>query len=167
MSEFAMSLVDVSVGLPLGEFCPKKPHKFSLASSAHPGRIGRVYAGVLLRKLMAPFTVRLGRIFSRRANTAQDVLSRCHWFEVRRVYARWNSAQVIKKHPIWDWAYEVFVGKAVGHDALPVHLDLSIPDSALVQPARFGLRDLFPKSFRRTWFLKFRRTRPANSEVVF
>lgn len=93
------------------------------------------YIGVLWRKLVSSFAVRL---LSVKTPTAIDVRLWRHRLKVKRVAAAAGSAKMIQLFAVWNRTYKEFVGQAVNIDVAPLATNnwiiSPVPSSQSAQP---------------------------------
>ena len=93
---------------------------------------------------MPVFAVRLGCVVGASVLSAQDVLAVSHRFEVLRVAAPRDAAEVVELASLRDLPDEVLVGDAMnvpGHVSLIGHCSVPVAYRAVPQPAPVRVKD--------------------------
>lgn len=107
---------------------------------------------------MALRTVSLAGILRSNIVTSHYVLTHCHRLKMGWINAERRSAQMVDGQPAWDWANDIFVGKAMylfsdllawGNVVRKSGIATLVRISAGPEPAVSALINLFPKQIRR------------------
>ena len=111
-------------------------------------------AGVGLVKGMTMLALRFTRIHSGRADTAQNVHSAGHWFEMRGIDAATITAEMVQGKAIWYRSDQQFVSDAMGAQRTTLtaasDLAVTVDERGRPQPTRpiaSRFIDLGPEAF--------------------